>query len=128
SGETSPDSIAAYLGTVYWTTDPATAKGAVKRVTGAGTPQVLAPSEDHPVSIAVGPGFIDDTAFWGLDALQGQVRQIATSGAPPLSSVNVNDQVYCLTLDGDKVFWGTRAGVFSKDLTNTSSPTSLAVG
>lgn len=127
-GEARPNSLDAYLGDVYWTTDPSTGKGQVKKVTPGGQPQVLAAQEDRPVSIDVGEGFIEDTAFWGLDSLLGQVRQIATSGAPPLSAVNANDVVYCLTLDGNRVFIGTRGEVKSKDLTNTSTLTTLAGG
>jgi hypothetical protein len=126
--EARPNSIDAYLGDIYWTTDPSTGKGQVKKLAPGGQPQVLAAQEDRPVAIDVGEGFIEDTAFWGLDSLLGQVRQIATSGAPPLSSVNANDVVYCLTLDGDRVFVGTRGEVKSKNLTNTSTLTTLAGG
>ncbi|HEY5924425.1 MAG TPA: hypothetical protein VIV11_22260 [Kofleriaceae bacterium] len=122
------NSIDVHMGDVYWTTDPFTGKGQVQKVTPGGQPQTLAAQEDHPVSIDVGPGFIDDTAFWALNSLLGQVRQIATSGAPPLSAVNANDNVYCLTLDGNRVFVGTRGAVMSKDLTNTSTLTTLASG
>jgi hypothetical protein len=121
-------SLDVYLGTVYWTNDPFTGKGQVKKLVPGGQPQVLAAQEDHPVSIDVGPGFIEDTAFWALNSLQGQVRQIATTGAPPLSAVNANDSVYCLTLDGDRVFIGTRGAVMTKNLTNTSSLTTIASG
>lgn len=126
TGEARPSSIDAYLHTIYWTTDPVTGMGQVKKLTPGGQPQILAAQEDRPVSIDVGAGFIEDTAFWGLDTLLGQVRQIATSGAPPLSAVNANDVVYCLTLDGDRVFVGTRSAVMSKSLTNTSALTTLA--
>jgi len=125
TGENRPNSLDVHLGAVYWTTDPIMAKGQVKKVSPGGTPAVLSASEDHPTSIDVGPGFIEDTAFWGLDTLLGQVRQIATSGAPPLSAVNINDKVYCLRLDGDRVFFGTRGKLMSKLLTNTSSPATL---
>jgi hypothetical protein len=127
-GEAKPNSLDVYAGAIYWTTDPVTAKGQVQKLTPGGTPQVLAAQEDHPISIDVGPGFIEDTAFWGLDTLLGQVRQIATSGAPPLSSVAVNDVVYSLTLDGDSVFFGTRSAVKSKCRANSCSPVNLATG
>jgi len=122
------ESIDVHLGDIYWATDPFTGKGQVKKVTPGGQPVTLAAQEDHPVSIDVGPGFIEDTAFWALDSLVGQVRQIATSGAPPLSSVDANDVVYCLTLDGDRVFIGTRSAVMSKNLTNTSALITIASG
>lgn len=127
-GEARPNSIDAYLGDIYWTTDPFNAKGQVKKLAPGGQPQVLAAQEDYPVAIDVGPGFLEDTAFWGLDSLFGQVRQIATTGAPPLSAANVNDIVYSLVLDGDRVFVGTRSAVKSKCLTNTCSPVNLATG
>ena len=127
-GEARPNSIDAHLGDIYWTTDPSTGMGQVKKLSPGGQSQILAAQEDRPLAIDVGPGFIEDTAFWGLASLFGQVRQIATTGAPPLSAVNANDVVYCLTLDGDRVFIGTRTAVMSKNLTNTSSLTTLAGG
>jgi hypothetical protein len=126
--ESDTNSIAVYLGDVYWTTDPFGAMGQVKKLVPGGTPVTLAAQENRPTSIAVGPGFLEPTAFWVLNSLQGRIRQIATTGAPPLSSAEMGDAVYSLALDGNAVFAGTRGAVKTKGLTNTSTVTTLADG
>ncbi len=128
TGEARPSSIAVFGGAVYWTTDPASGPGQVRKLAPGGTVQTLASNEASPLGLAVGNGLVEPTAFWGTDTLLGQIRQVAATGAPPIGGADVNDVVYALVLDGDAVFAGTRGAVVKKGLGNVASPSTLAGG
>ncbi len=127
-GQIEPNSVDVYQGDVYWTNSPLASKGKVQKLTPGGTPQILAPTEDQPVSIDVGPGFSKPTAYWGRDILPGVVMQFDTDGSGNLTSSLAGDAVYAVKLDGDLVFYGTRSALRSKGLTNTSASTTLSGG
>lgn len=128
TGEVRPSSLAVFSGDVYWSTDPITSAGQIRKVTPGAMPVTLASNERGATGVAVGQGLIEPTVFWGTNTLLGAIRQIAASGAPPIGGADVGDPVYAVVLDGDAVFAGTRSAVLKKGLGNVSSTTTLASG
>ncbi len=128
SGESRPESIAVFDGTIYWTTATTNGPGQVRKAIMGQAVATIATNEDRPLALAVGNGLLEPTAFWGTGALIGELRQIAASGASPLASTPLNDLVYSLALDGGTVFAGTRSAVIAKPVASSSGPTTLANG